>query len=273
MIATLTHPGPAPAQRWAAARCTATPVSVTLPVAETLAQSVALALADYDGGWLWLEDAPMAALDFVIPGTDPTGQHAAWYAGPHRMGAGRVHHLGLHFGRKDGAPWLHGHGKFTASGWDGPSWGHILPLESRLARPVQARGFGLSGARLQVRTDPETRFPLFQPHQTGTAGDAALVTLRPNQDITVGLEAAAAQLGITDAQVHGLGSLVHPKLTGADPIDSFATEILLTHGALTQGRATLRAEIVALSAQEYRGTLERGANGLCITAELLLIPT
>lgn len=272
MISTLTHPGPAPTQRWAGARCTATPIDVALPVADTLAHSVALALADFDGGWLWLEDAPMATLDFVIPGTDPTGQHAAWYAGPHQMGAGRIHHLGLHFGRKDGAPFLHGHGKFAAPGWSGPTYGHVLPLQSRLSNPTRVRGFGLTGARLRAETDPETRFPLFQPLQTGAPGPAALVTLRPNQDITHGLENAARALGIGNAQIHGLGSLVHPRLQGQPPIDSYATEILLTHGTLTSGRAVLDAEIVALDATEHAGNLVPGENGLCITAEILLIP-
>ncbi|WP_068299081.1 hypothetical protein [Pararhodobacter sp. CCB-MM2] len=56
MIHTLRHPGPAPARRWALSRCRAEPVEVILPVAETLAQSAALALADYDGGWLGRPD-------------------------------------------------------------------------------------------------------------------------------------------------------------------------------------------------------------------------
>lgn len=272
MIATLRHPGPAPARRWAVQPCQATPVELILPVAESLAKSVALALAGFDGGWLEIEDQSLHTLDFVIPGSDPTGAHAAWYAGPHRMGAGRIRHLGLHAGRNQGAPWLHGHGTFDAPGWDGPRMGHILPRESRLSQPVPARGWAISGARLEVVEDSETRFPLFQPLATGPAGPAALVTLRPNQDITEAVERVAAETGLTDARVLGLGSLVHPGLTGQPLIDSFATEILLTQGLIRGGRATLSARIVTLDGATHEGPLEPGANGICITAELLLLP-
>lgn len=271
MIARLQHPGPVAERRWAVEPCTATPVDLVLPVADTLAQSVALALADYDGGWLVIEDAPLGVLDFVIPGDDPTGAHAAWYAGPHQMGAGWIDHLGLHAGRKDGAAWLHGHGVFRAPGWEGPSMGHILPLESRLSHPIRARGWGLTGARLQVCADTETKFPLFQPVQTGTGTGAALITLRPNQDMGTALAAAAAEVGITNARVYGLGSIVHPHLRGQAPIDSYATEILLTDGRLTDGQAALEIEVVTLSASTHKGWLEPGANGVCVTAELLVI--
>lgn len=271
MIATLHHPGPAPHRRWAVQPCAAEPVDLILPVAETLAQSVALALAHVDGGWLVLEDVPMANLDFVIPGSDPTGAHAAWYAGPHRMGAGHIHHLGLHAGRKDGGAWLHGHGQFQADHWHGPTYGHILPLESRLAAPTRARGWAIRGARFEVQHDPETHFPLHQPCKTGDGTGAALITLRPNQDLSEALALAAAELGITDGQILGLGSLVHPRLIGADPIDSFATEILLTQGPLTNGTPRIETEIVTLSGSTHKGWLEPGQNGICITAELLLI--
>jgi hypothetical protein len=271
MIATLEHPGPAPAKRWAVQPCRAEPVDLILPVAETLAHSVALALADFDGGWLVIEDAPIANLDFVTPGTDPTGAHAAWYAGPHRMGAGRIHHLGLHAARKQGGPWLHGHGQFEAAGWDGPCFGHILPFESRLSEPIRAWGWGIRGACFVVETDPETQFPLNQPVDLGGGHGAALITLRPNQDMGVALIAAAAEAGITEGQVLGLGSVVHPRLKAQPPIDSFATEILLTDGAIGDGRAEIEAEIVTLDAKYHKGWLAPGENGLCITAELLVI--
>lgn len=270
MIARLSHPGPAEPRRWAVQPCSAEPVDVTLPLADSLAQSAALALAGYDGGWLVIEDAALSTLDFVLPGADPTGDHAAWYAGPFRLGPGRIEHLGLHVGRKDGAPWLHGHGRFTAPGWQGPRFGHILPMESRLAQPVRARGWGVRGAFLRVQADAETRFPLFQPVAAGGGSGAALVTLRPNQDISEALAAAALEVGLVRARVFGLGSLVHPRLTGQPPIDSFATEFLLTHGRLN-GTARLEVQVVTLDGTVHQGWLEPGVNGLCITAELLLI--
>ncbi|HPD91895.1 MAG: hypothetical protein H6900_03640 [Rhodobacter sp.] len=271
MIATLSHPGPASARRWAAAPCHAQPIEVTLPVADTLAQSAALALAGFDGGWIEIRDETLANLDFVIPGPDPTGAHAAWYAGPHRMGAGRIDHLGMHVGLKDGAPWIHGHGAFDAPGWRGPGFGHILPHESRLARPIRARGWGIRGARLAVAADPETHFPLFQPADLGGGGGAALITTRPNQDMGAAIAAAAAAVGITRGRILGLGSLVHPRLQGQAPIDSYATEILLTQGFLDKGLARIEAEVVTLDATLHKGWLTPGENGVCITAEVLVL--
>ena len=271
MISGLEHPGTALARRWAVATCSAQPVDLILPVADTLAASVAQALADFDGGWLVIENATLGNLDFVIPGADPTGTHAAWYAGPHQMGAGRIDHLGLHAGRKDGTAWLHGHGAFSAPGWQGPTMGHILPLESRLSKPIRVTGWGLVGARLEVTQDDETNFPLFQPVQTGAGAGAALITLRPNQDMNAAIAAAAAEAGITNGRIYGLGSIVNPRLKDQPPFDSYATEILLTDGHITDGTAQIEVEIVTLSATEHKGWLEPDQNGVCVTAELLVI--
>lgn len=271
MIATLSHPGPPLEPRWTALPCTAAPVALMLPARATLLASVAEALADYDGAWLWIEGAAMARLDFLIPGPDPTGRHVAWYAGPHRMPAGaRIVRLGLHLGWRDGARFLHGHGVFAAPGWDGPQAGHILPLESALAAPALATGFGLHGARLTVAPDPETGFPLFRPAPCGGGGGALLVTARPNQDLSQAAERAAAAHGIADGTVHGLGSLVSPRLTDGGGVDSFATEILLTDGNLRDGRATLAADVVGLDGRLVTGVLQPGACGICVTAELLI---
>lgn len=271
MISRLRHPGPAAGRRWRVSPCTAVPVEVILPLAATLAHSAAQALAGYDGGWLVIEDAPFAALEFVLPGADVTGVHAAWYAGPYRMGPGRIVYLGLHLGRKAGAPWIHGHGTFDASGWAGPRMGHILPYESRLAQPIRARGWGLTGAGFAVSADTETLFPLFQPHTCGGGTGAALITLRPNQDLGAALVRAAAEAGIVAGRVFGLGSLVHPRLVGQPPIDSFATEILLTESRIAAGQARIEASIVTLDGTAHHGKLAPAENGICITAELLAI--
>lgn len=271
MIATLSHPGPSPESRWTALPCTATPVTLMLPARANLLASVAEALADHDGAWLWIEGAAMARLDFLIPGPDPTGRHVAWYAGPHRMGAGaRIVRLGLHLGWREGARFLHGHGVFAAPGWDGPQAGHILPLESALAAPVLAAGFGLHGARLVVAPDPETGFTLFRPETCGGGDGALLVTARPNQDLTQSVERAAAAHGIADGTVHGLGSLVDPRFAGGGGVQSFATEILLTAGTLRDGRVTLGADVVGLDGRLVTGVLQTGACGICVTAELLI---
>lgn len=271
MIATLVHPGPRQQPRWTALPCTATPVAVTLPVRENFIASVAEALADFDGAWLWLEDAAMARLAFLIPGLDATGAHAAWYAGPHAMPPGaRIRRLGLHLGWRAGARFLHGHGVFAAPGWGGPQAGHILPRESALERPVVARGWGLSGARLVQHPDPETGFPLFCPEACGGGQGALLMTARPNQDLGTAILAAAAAHGIAQGTVHGLGSLVHPRFSDGSGVDSPATEILLTDGRLTRAGVELSADVVGLDGKLASGALAAGRNGICVTAEVLV---
>lgn len=271
MIATLAHPGPAQHPRWTALPCTATPVALTLPARDTLLASVAEAMADYDGAWLWVEGAAMARLSFLIPGLDATGAHAAWYAGPHQMPPGaRIVRLGLHLGWRQGARFLHGHGVFAAPGWAGPQAGHILPMESALAGPVVATGFGLRGARLVQRADPETAFPLFAPESVGGGAGALLMTARPNQDLGAVIMAAAGAAGMARAMVHGLGSVVQPRFADGRGVDSVATEILLTQGDLCDGSMTLAADVVGLDGHLHQGTLAPGANGICVTAELLI---
>lgn len=268
MFATLQHPGPAVAPRFRVSPCTAQPVALMLPARDSLLASLAEALADFDGAWLEITDASMARLDFVIPGPDPAGRHAAWYAGPHQMGQGaRILRAGIHLGWRDGLRFAHGHGHFVAPGWSAPGMGHILPQVSALAAPVLVRGWGWQGARLVVQDDPETGFALFQPQGGAGGGTAWLVTLRPGQDISAGL--AAALPGVT-GRVLGLGSLVDPVLDGRR-IDSFATEILLTDGALTPQGAHLSADLVTLAGTTHSGTLTPGRNGICVTAELLVL--
>lgn len=271
MIATLRHPGPAQHPRWTALPCTAEPVAVTLPARETLLASAAEAMADFDGAWLWIEGAQMARLDFLIPGLDDTGAHAAWYAGPHRMPPGaRIVRLGLHLGWRQGARFLHGHGVFAAPGWAGPQAGHILPLESALARPARASGFGIRGARLVQRPDPETGFPLFAPEACGGGAGALLMTARPNQDLGAALTAAT---GPGPAEVHGLGSLVAPRFADGRQVDSIATEILLTGGRIDGAETRLDADIVGLDGVLHSGILAPGAAGICVTAEVLIRKT
>ena len=271
VIATLRHPGPVQHRRWTALPCTATPVAVMLPARPSLLASAAEALAGFDGAWLWTEGAAMARLAFLIPGLDATGAHAAWYAGPHQMPAGaRIVRLGLHLGWRDGVRFLHGHGVFAGPHWAGPEAGHILPLESALAAPVMARGWGIAGARLVQRPDPETAFPLFAPEACGGGGGALLMTARPNQDLAAAVEAAAAAHGMAEARVHGLGSLVSPVFDGGAQVASPATEILLTGGVITAGQARLAADVVGLDGRLASGPLRRGPCGICVTAEILI---
>ncbi len=274
MIRTLAHPGPVAVERVRALPCTARPLALTLPAGVPLLDAVAQAAgaAGVDAAWLELADVPMARLDHVRPGPDPTGEHAAWYDGPHAAPNAVLIRLGLHLGRRAGAPWLHGHGLWA--GAQGVSGGHVLPDGAMLAEQATARGWALDGAQLEVAADPETRFDLFQPvattaTTTATGVDALLVTLRPNQDFAQAIETAAARHGITRATVHGLGSLVAPRFAqGCE--ESFATEILLTDGGIDGGRAFLSAVVVGFGGRVSVAPLARGGCGVCVTCEVLV---
>lgn len=277
MIARLVHPGPVALHRTRAVPCRARLIQTILPQRDSLLASVADAMAGQDGAWLWLHDVPMAGLAFLIPGLDPTGAHAAWYAGPHVMPPGaRIVTLGLHLGWQDGAPFLHGHGLFDAPGWDGPRAGHVLADRSRLAGPAPAHGYALRGARLVRRPDPETAFDLFvpepcDPDPQGRGRPAVLMTARPNQDLCAAVESVAAAHGLAaSAAVAGLGSLVAPVFDDGSRVDSPATEILLRNGQIRHGRADLGAHVVGLDGQPATGGLLRGACGICVTAEILI---
>jgi hypothetical protein len=64
---------------------------------------------------------------------------------------------------------------------------------------------------------------------------------------------------------------VHPLFEGGTRIDSLATEFLFTEARLSGGRARLSADLVAIGGAMHRGRLAPDENGICITAEALII--
>ena len=85
------------------------------------------------------------------------------------------------------------------------------------------------------------------------------------------IASAASEVGITSGKIYGLGSIIRPRLKGQPQIDSYATELLLTDGHLSDGIAEIEIEVVTLSASQHKGWLEPGANAVCVTAEILVI--
>ena len=81
----------------------------------------------------------------------------------------------------------------------------------------------------------------------------------------------AARHGVSAARIEGLGSLVGVSFTEGRIAD-YATELLLTGGALDQGRATLEAVATGFDGHPHAGRLAEGRNRICITAELLILP-
>lgn len=269
------HPGPPAQTRCAAVPCHARPVTLTLRAGETITQAItdALAQAGIQAAYLRLDGATLQALRFVIPAPAPGDGHAAWYSQTHAPAQPvRLLHAGVHAGWRDGARFLHCHGL-----WDGaaPAMGHVLCPESVLDQQYQATGWAIEGAGLYVEHDPETEFPLFQPHSApaATIPNAVLATLRPNQDIGQALQQIAARHGMQNASIHGIGSLVGTCFQNGGHIDSYATEILISDGRVNTGKVALDVASVGFDGRVYAGRLTANANAICVTAEVLLIAT
>jgi len=269
------HPGPRAHQRHQAVPCRVTRRRVMLRGGQTLHDAVVAAMEECGAraAWLELADTTFSTLRYVIPGHDASGEHAAWYSATHELAPpARLLRAGLHVGRRDGSAFLHCHGLWE--GADGTrAMGHLLPNESRLAEDSEASCLVLEDALLEVEFDPETRFSLFAPRVEGapstSSNNALLFTLRPNQDLSEAVEALAAQHGLGEAQLSGLGSLVGTTFTDGGVIESHATEVLILSGQLKDGKAHIELASVGIDGAHRQGQLVPGGNAVCVTAELL----
>lgn len=275
MIRQITHPGAPAHDRITAQPCAAVPLCLTLPAGQSLSEAVprVMAAAGFGFGYLRIDDAVFAPLVFVTPGLAPDDTHAAWYSETYRLPSpARVRHGGVHLGQRDGQPFLHCHGIWDNT--DGlPDAGHLLCDDSILAQDCKVTGWGIRGAGLIARHDPETNFTLFRPELlTPTVSPNAFVlTLRPNQDIIAALENFAQAHGIGNALIVGIGSLVGTLFEDGEGIGSFATEILILSGQVKAGSASLQVVSVGLEGRALAGQLAPHANAVCVTAELMLI--
>ena len=270
---TVVHPGPVAQPRIDAARSAGREIEVTLAAGMPLEDAVADATEGFAGAYLELVDAPVAALDYVIPAHAADRAHVAWYSDMHAFGGpGRIDRLGMIVGRHGDASFLHGHGLWTPEG--GPqAMGHVLAPRTVLAEPATARGVGLTEAGFARRPDPETNFELFQATGGAAQGDHAAVRLRPNQDFADALDAACAEFGWTAARVRGLGSLIGARFEDGAVLDSLPSEFLVTDAVVTAvgGGPAPEIAIVGIDGGTIlSGRLRRGENAVLITAEVVM---
>ena len=264
------HPGPVAPVRFRALPCRAHPVTLTLRGGIPLDQALAAALGalGFNAGYLRLDGARMARLDYVRPAPASGQGHAAWYSATHQLRDVTIAQAGAHLGLRDGRAFVHCHGL-----WGG-AMGHMLVPDSVLAEDTVVTGWGLSGAMLVAEPDAETLFTLFQPApapaQSGGT-PALLATLRPNQDVAAGIIGLAAQAGFDAALVEGIGSTVGADFDGGAITESYGTEFLLTAAQVRAG--TLHAQIAAVGfhGEIAQGRLPMGRNAVCVTSEVLLI--
>lgn len=276
---TVTHPGPAAAQRIAAIACTAVPVEIALQAGLSVNEAVTGGLAEqgFDAGYVMLRHVELAPLAYVIPATAPDADHIAWYSDIRHFGRARLLQAGCMTGLRDDKPFLHCHGLWEAEGII--RMGHLLPFDSVIGRDATAKAWGIKGAAMVAREDPETNFKLFaaeaQPSDvvSASARPAILATLRPNQDIATAIAEIARQLRFTKLAVHGIGSLVGCRLQDGQSLDWHANEVLVLDGVVDVNDAAARIEaaIVDREGRMVRGLLTPGANAVSVTFELLLV--
>ncbi|MCZ0961325.1 PCC domain-containing protein [Paracoccus benzoatiresistens] len=262
----MVHPGPPAAERATAVPADLRRIAGVLPAGRSVMTAVARLFADAGckGGVVWLDNAACDPMRFVLPAPSNDGIHAAWYSDTHApAGPVAIERATATVGWKDGAPFLHCHGT-----WGG-MMGHLLPLDSVLAADAPVSGIGAPDAWFEALPDAETAFTLFTP-QGGGAGDGLLARIGPGEDVVTAIEALCACHGITDARLHGVGSIDHVRFADGRRMDCHATELRLDGAALTQGRATVPVEVVDIAGTIMRGTLERGENPIGVTLELIV---
>lgn len=272
----IAQPGPPHAERAAAVPCRATPLRLTVPPGVLLRDALAAAVAaqGFDGAVFRFVSGGFGPFAYVMPALSPDGRTAAWYSDTFRPAGTSVIEAGaLTLGRRDGGAFFHAHAIWREA--DGARRaGHILPEAAVTASAVVLDGVGLHGARFEAAPDAETGFTLFGPVACGRppgVPNACAVRLRPNQDMTLALEALAAPLGHATV-AGGVGSTIGARWAGgAGDTVVFATEMFLTAGSITQGAGRLVAGLVTREGSIATGTLVRGDNPVLMTLEAVLV--
>lgn len=115
--------------------------------------------------------------------------------------------------------------------------------------------------------------------QSGRPGRLCLVRLRPNQDLSEGVEAACAENGMERAVVRSaIGSLNDASFDAGGRgvlVEGPGLEILTMTGEVAPGadgrpRAALSGTVCDSEGQVRGGRFRRGENSICITLELVL---
>lgn len=265
------HPGPRAEARVQAVRATLVPVSGQGRAGQSVMQAVAAIFADAGcrGGVMRLDGALCDPLRYVLPAFSTDGLHAAWYSdeiptpGPVRIGPATAI-----VGQRDGQTFLHCHGIWSAA--DGAArMGHLLPLGSVLAEDVVLHGIGSTDARFDALPDEETAFTLFQP-QGGGAGRGLLARLRPGEDVATAIASLCANHGITDARVHGVGSIDHIRFQDGTRVDCMATELRFADASLRVGCPHLPIQVVDTDGRIHSGILAEGENPVGVTVEIVI---
>ncbi|MGJ5042623.1 MULTISPECIES: PCC domain-containing protein [unclassified Bradyrhizobium] len=240
----------------------------------------AFAAHGFAGGVLDIRGGALGPFAYVMPALSKTADHAAFYSDTYRpAGMTRLSTATMTLGVRDGAPFFHCHALWTEEGGRNGG-GHILPEETIVAEPFEVGAFGLDGAIFTAEPDVETGFKLFGPVAAAPSGAttdcrAFALRLRPNQDFAGCLEAFCRAQGISKARIRGgVGSTIGARFEDGVVVESFATELTITAGAIAPGddglEATVDVALVDYTGALARGRVVRGDNPVLMTMELVL---
>lgn len=276
---TVRHPGRPDAERIVTLAGPAMQLDFTLEAGLNLRDAVCLPLAraGLDGGTVRFAGLPIASLHFLMPALAVDDQHAAFYSAPQAMEEGTViEYACATVGRKDGEPFVHCHAIWR--GRDGQrQGGHLMMEKTVVGARTPAQAWGLHGATMATRYDPETNFTLFYPTRlsdqiaTPSGKRIVLARIRPDQDLTIAVEQACAANGMRNAIVRGsVGSIIGAEFADGRVLEDRATEILIRSGAVQDGMGRLDIGLINPQGQVSEGVLARGRNPVLICFELVL---
>lgn len=269
----LVHPGKAVEPRRSFVCGRAVSASIDLHEGETLATGIAreLILLGADSALIKLDGLEARPLFYVQPAISKTPLHAAWYSAEQRADTARIDDGIAIIGWRDGVPFAHCHAVWHAGA---QTLGHLLPDKVLISRAARLKGWAFFGGRFESRDDPETNFRLFntEPVKQEGALNAAIVRLRPHEDIAIALTSIVDQLGFGLAQVAGLGSLIGARFESTPEMTSPISEMLLLSGSeVTAECVHLPMICIDTQGQLFSGKVMRGGGAVCVTAEFLVM--
>jgi predicted DNA-binding protein with PD1-like motif len=272
---TLLQPGPVHPRRIESFATTEQNLTYPLRTGVSLLEAATEPLinAGWRGGTLTFRSVSFNPFHYVIPGLADDDSHVAYFSAPRTPeGITRIEQANATFGWHDGKPLLHCHAVWTEA--DGARrGGHILPGEAIVVEPGIVHACGFTDVAIATVHDPETNFTLLQPSGVSQPdGMAVVARVRPNEDIITAVEAIARTHRIRDATIRGsLGSLIGARFENGTIVTDDATEVLVRSGRVTAGVAEIDLLAVDMQGRVHEGWLERGANPVCITFDLMLI--
>jgi len=284
----IAHPGPVAASRCSAVATSARRVELSLAAGRSLLLAVSEALADQGARSAVLQLGSGALFPFahVLPAHSRNAAHAVYFSERFDAAAPvRLDMACVTVGERDGQTSLHCHASWHSA--DGRRHiGHVLPADAVLTEAISADAWLLDGAAFTAQADDETAFTLFKPVAVAAtaAGDAAprrpalAVRLAPNADVCSSLEALCRQHGIAAATVRGgVGSTVGAAFDDGRRVLPYITELLVRGGRVrpdAQGQpvAEIDVSLVDQTGGLAEGRLQRGANPVLVTFELVLEP-